>query len=217
MNNLAVPPTFLSNHRWHLGVISVALTAVMLLFCLESAASAAAPVGKSGQIHACYRAKGKSKGAMRLVGAKQRCKRGERKVSWSVAGGPTGATGASGPTGSQGPSGSTSSSSSALESEVAALKVEVGSLKSILSGVTSTELTGALSKLNGITGVQLGETVKALPMVSSLCSQDALLTTQLNTVQGVVGGISLGGVLPIGLLLNTPSLPAELTSYTCPA
>jgi hypothetical protein len=42
------------------------------------------PGGKNGTIQACYRVKGKPKGALRVVPAQQRCKRGERKVVWSA-------------------------------------------------------------------------------------------------------------------------------------
>ena len=66
----------------------------MLLACFGAVATAAPPVGKDGQIHACYRVKGKPKGSLRVVpSAKKRCKRGERKVTWSV----TGSTSQAGP------------------------------------------------------------------------------------------------------------------------
>jgi hypothetical protein len=71
----------------------------MLLASFAATAAAVPPVGQDGQIHACYRVKGKPKGGPRVVSsAKKRCKSGERKVTWSVAGtgGQVGAGGQSG-------------------------------------------------------------------------------------------------------------------------
>lgn len=74
------------------------------------------PQAEAGTIHACVKKKG---GAVRVVGAKTKCKKGENKLSWNTAGpagppglrgllgatGATGATGAPGATGATGPMG----------------------------------------------------------------------------------------------------------------
>jgi hypothetical protein len=64
-------------------------------------AGAAAPVGADGIIHACYKAKGKHKGAVRIVPAGKKCKRKKREkpIQWNVAG-QIGTPGASGQSGS---------------------------------------------------------------------------------------------------------------------
>lgn len=60
--------------------------AAILLACFAGSAAAQGPVGKDGQIHACYRVKGKPRGELRVVpSAQARCRRGERKTTWSVA------------------------------------------------------------------------------------------------------------------------------------
>src|SRR3954454_136866 len=75
----------------------LALCAVVLL--TSSPASAAGIVAKDGKIHACYKAKGKGKGTLRVVrnGKVKRPKRW-KKTAWYAAGRP-------GPQGEQGPQG----------------------------------------------------------------------------------------------------------------
>ena len=73
-------------------------------------ALAAAPQAEAQTIHACVKKKG---GAVRIVGAKTKCKKGETKLSWNTTGpagitglaGLPGATGATGATGAMGPMG----------------------------------------------------------------------------------------------------------------
>lgn len=183
---------------------SVAMVAV-----LAPAAGAAAP-GKGGQIHACYKVKGKAKGAMRVVSGKS-CRKGERKLAWSVAGpqgatggqGPKGAPGAQGQAGANGANGSAGSSTgvAALESKVASLTQEVANLEGILQGVTNNGLLDA---------------VKAVPAVDSLCTQATGLTTQANSLGTALSGATLGGVIPLGLNLNILGVPGALPAYVCP-
>ena len=91
------------NHHKGLWGLALLLSAALLLAGFAEAASARI-VGKDGKVYACYRVKGKPKGAVRLVAKKARCKRGERKLNWGVAG-PAGAPGAAGANGAQGQSG----------------------------------------------------------------------------------------------------------------
>ena len=227
MNSNAVPQTSLKAR-----FLVALLAAAMLLACFGAAAAVAAPVGSDGQIHACYRVKGKPKGALRVVaGARTHCKRGERKAVWSVAGqsgqagraGDTGSTGAAQP-GDNGSNG-TSASEAALKAQISGLTLKVDSLESLLQGVTDGDLSGllarvggmegllegvepgdlanVLSTLEGVTNEKLQETIDALPLLNEVCAQSAALTTALNT--------TLAGLVAI-LGVKTPVAP-----ITCPA
>jgi hypothetical protein len=64
-------------------MLVLALLAAMALTLLPSSAPAAPLVGKDGKIHACYKWKGKKKGALRVVRSRKvRCPRKWKKVSW---------------------------------------------------------------------------------------------------------------------------------------
>ena len=55
-------------------------------------------------------------------------------------------------------------------------------------------------------------------VVGSLCSQSSALTSQLNSVESALGGLKLNAVLTtLGGLLETPSLPGPLSSFSCPS
>jgi hypothetical protein len=205
-----------------------ALVVVGLMSAILAGSAVAAPVTTGGQVHACYRVKGKAKGAMRVVPVNKKCRRGERKLAWSVAGpaGPQGAAGAQGLAGSNGtngsdgaPGGNGSNGGSgtevvALETKIASLDVKIESLEGILQGISNSDLTGALSTLDGVTNLGLTQAVAGVPALNSLCSQASLLTGGLNSLNGGIGGITILG-LP-GLSLNLTGLPAALSPYTCP-
>jgi hypothetical protein len=209
MNPKAVPQAGLKGKFG----LSLALAVVGLMSVVFAGSAAAAPITKGGQVHACYRVKGKAKGAMRVVPVNKKCRRGEKKLAWSVAG-PVGQQGAAGPQGAQGQSGSNGSNGAdgsggtsgttvaALETKIASLTLEVGNLEGILSGVTNTGLTKA---------------VGALPVVDSLCVQANSIPIQFNnSLGGILSGLSLGGTIPALLSLNVPAL-TPITSYTCPS
>ena len=195
--------------------------AAILLFALLGTARAASPVGKDGKIHACYRVKGKPKGSLRIVPAKQkRCRRGERKVAWSASS-TTGIPGVNGTAGGQpGSSGTggadgTNGAEAALKSQIAALNLKLEGLEGILNGVTHTGLLGAVDAVKGLTNDDLTEAVQAVPLVDQLCTQSSDLTEQANLLtKGLTKEVSLGGVLPVGLLLNLPTI-SEAESFTC--
>ncbi len=115
--------------------VALLVATAIFLIAMVGTAGAAPPVGKDGKIHACYRVKGKPKGTLRVV-PDQRCKRGERKVVWSISGasGQAGANGQAGTTadGQQGQSGSNGSNGSneaTLKTEIAGLELKVATSK----------------------------------------------------------------------------------------
>lgn len=198
-----------------------ALAAAMLLVGLCSTSQAATPVSKDGTIHVCYKVKGKPKGTLRVVGAQKRCKRGERKVVWSTAGqnGSSGSAGQNGSSGAgQGQAGANGTSSPnevALKTEIASLNVKIDGLEKILGGLTNGDLLGAVSTVKGLTNTDLTETVDALPLVSSLCTQNEELGEQINLISGMVEGLGLSPALEALGLLVIPTLPADLPPLGC--
>lgn len=182
--------------------LAVAIVALVVGLLLSPTSAAAKKVGnpvKGGKVIACYKAKGKGAGNMRALVKGKRCKRGERKLVWSVAGGAQGAPGAAGATGAPGPQGApgqpgangTNGSKGAdgtaavasLETKVASLTLEVQTLEQLLSGVGEGDLSDLLDKLDGITGTQLDGVVSKLSGVTG---------TQLNEVVATLDGITNG-------------------------
>jgi hypothetical protein len=199
---------------------SLAAVAILVM-CLGDLAAAKGPLGKDGQIHACYRVKGKPKGALRVVpSARTHCRRGERKTAWSVAGS-AGLSGG-GSAASQGPPGQTGSNGSnadeaALKTQIGDLSLRVQTLEGVLDGITNGDLTGMVSTLQGLNNEQLTGAVDALPAVESLCGQSEDLTEQVNLVAGTVEDLGLNGTLTgLGGLIVIPPLPAPLAPFTCP-
>jgi hypothetical protein len=199
-------------------VFLMALCAFVLF--TASPASAAGIVAKDGKIHACYKAKGKGKGTLRVVrSAKAKCPKKWKKVSWYASGpaGPQGAPGSpggSGETGTNGSSGLPGTNATAtvvkgLEGKVTELLNKVTSLETILAGINNQQLKEAIASVAD---------VKALEAtVGSLCSQSSALTSQLNSVESALGGLSLNAVLTtLGGVLNVPTLPGPLPSFSCP-
>lgn len=88
-----------------------------------------------------------------------------------------------------------------------------------LVGITGSELNGAITnaaKLSGITTTELNSAIATIPKVTALCTRTTALTNQANSLLTGLGGVSLGGLLPVGLELKIPSLPAPLTAFACP-
>jgi hypothetical protein len=185
MNSNAVSQTSLKA-----GFLVIPLAAAMLLACFGATATAAAPVGQDGQIHACYRVKGKPKGSLRVVpSAKARCRRGERKVTWSVAGsaGQTGTSGQSGTggggngqAGQPGATGSPSGNEAVLQSKIANLNLKLEGLEGVLDGITHGDLLGALGTLNGVNNAKLLGAVNAVQGLDN-----TKLTDAVNAVTGL--------------------------------
>ena len=214
--------------KGRIGLLALGALAVVGLMSAACAGTAfAAPIAKNGKVNACYKVKGKTKGAMRVVPANKKCKKGERKLAWDVAGsagasgpaGPKGAAGANGAVGATGATGpaaaATTGNEAALQAKVAGLTLKTEGLEEVLAGVTNGELTGVVDKLDGITGLELSETVGALPVVDSLCAQTSTLTGQANLLRGVVGGLGLSPALELIGLLTIPTLPPVLPAFNC--
>jgi hypothetical protein len=189
----------------------LALSALVGSLLLSSSASAAFPIAKDGKIYACYKAKGKGKGTLRLTrGAKVRCPKKWKKTSWYAAG-PTaavpGAPGPAGQQGAQGPQGEKGATGTAgnvvvedLEKQVTELLTKVTSLEAILAGVTNTGLK---------------EAIAAVPAVDALCTQADALTDQTTALGSALG--SLNGVLePLLPLFSPVAVPTALTDFECP-
>ncbi|HET7120052.1 MAG TPA: hypothetical protein VFI17_02230 [Solirubrobacterales bacterium] len=170
-----------------------------LVACALSASPAADAarlvVGKDGKVHACYKAKGKHRGTLRVVrSAKVRCAKKWRKVAWSVRAvpGPRGETGAAGAAGERGLPGTAGNVVvSELEGKVDELLTKVTNLESAIANLGALEAT-----------------------VSSLCSQTEALNGQTTALGTALGGLS--AVVDTLTLLGLPEVPAALPSYTCP-
>lgn len=116
-----------------------------------TATAVAAPFARDGKVHACYRVKGKPKGAVRIVhSGRTRCRRGERKVAWAR----TATQGASGQPGA-------SANEAALRAEIAALRESVDALSARLLAVEGV-VKAVCSQVSIITGL--------LPLEPFACS-----------------------------------------------
>jgi hypothetical protein len=200
-------------------LLLLALCAFVL--CTSSPASAASLVGSDGQIHACYKVKGKAKGTLRVVrSAKVKCPKKWKKVSWYASGpagpqGESGGNGGSGETGTNGTSGLPGTPATAtvvkqLEGKVTELLNKVSSLETVLKGIDNQQLKEAISSIADVKALESA--------VGSLCSQSSTLTSQLNSVESALGGLSLNTALTmLGGVLNVPTLPGPLSSFSCPS
>lgn len=223
-------------HARHL-VLALATTFAVVAIAAP-AASAATPIGSDGQIHACYKAKGKGKGTVRLVAPGKACKakKGEKPIAWS-AGGAT----ASGVTPEQmfamldliqkqqKQIDALSGQVGGLDDLLGGLTGEVGGLQDLIDGLTGDlgdldsvlgTLTGRVGGLEGIlagiTNGDLTSLLDTLPVVSDLCSQLSQVTGQANSLLTVLDGLGLNGVLTaLGGLLNVPALPDALDPFSC--
>lgn len=176
------------------------------LLAFSSTASAAPPVAKDGKIYACYKAKGKGKGTLRLVrNGKVRCPRKWKKVSWYAnAPGTPGLVAPPGPKGDTGPQGEKGTAGNVvvenLEDKVSELLTKVESLEAVLKGVTNAELLNAID---------------AVPAVGALCEQAEDLTSQTTALGSTLS--SLNTVLsPLLLGFSPVSVPTALPPFSCP-
>ena len=195
----------------------VALCAVGALLLSGTAASAGGVIAKDGKIHACYKAKGRGKGTLRVVrNAKVRCPRRWRKVSWYASGpaGPQGAAGSPGGNGETGTNGSsglpgtpaTATVVKGLEDKVTELLTKVQSLETILNGIDNQQLKEAIA------GIAKTEALEAA--VGSLCTQASALTEKSGELGTALGALST--VLDTLTALALPEIPAALPPYGCP-
>jgi len=93
----------------HLKANVVGYLALFIALGGTGAYAASSIVGPDGRLHGCYKKSGKGKGQLRVVKAKARCKRRERKIAWQQKGrdGVAGRAGGPGPRGPAGPPGAT--------------------------------------------------------------------------------------------------------------
>jgi hypothetical protein len=195
----------------------VLLGALAALVLTSASASGASLVAKDGKIHACYKAKGKGKGTLRVVrNAKIKCPKKWKKTSWYAVApaGPSAAVGPAGPTGPQGAQGEKGLPGTAgnvvvegLEDKVTELLEKVQSLEAILKGVTNAELKEAIANIAKV------ETLEGV--VGSLCTQASLLTTQMGSLQGSIEALN-PVVEVLAPLFTAPAIPVVLKPYSCP-
>lgn len=202
----------LRGDQWRrLAPIGIAtLLGVAVLVTALAQPAGAGLVGKDGKVYACYRTKGKAKGTVRLVAKKKKCRKGEKKFSWNATGpaGEGGQNGAGGEPGAGGVTGATG-----LEGRIEKLTDRVESLEEKLKGITNATLNEVISKLQGVSGKQLQDAVKAVANVNALCAQAATLTTRANEIGTALTGFSLSGVL--GGVLNAPAPLPGLPAFGC--
>lgn len=189
--------------------VSLLILALLGFLAFSSTASAAPPVARDGKIYACYKAKGKGKGTLRLVrNGKVRCQRKWKKVSWYAKGAGYGfgtpIAGPAGPTGPQGEQGVPGTAGNVvveqLEDKVAELLTKVGNLEAVLLGVTNTDLLNAID---------------VVPAVGALCEQAEDLTDQTTALGTTLG--SLNTLLDTLLLGFSPiEVPTALLDFSCP-
>lgn len=220
-----------------IGVFATMAALGALLLSTAGPASAAQPFGKDGTIYACFKAKGKNRGALRVVSRKPACKRmrGWRPLSWSAVDpggtsgqvGSQGANGQQGPEGSPGPEGKQGSQGLAgtveqslldtiqaqslqideLTEDVTELAGEVLTLEGSLA-----DLTGGLGDVEGVVGNLTSGLTDLEGTVGDTCDQLELLTDQSNDILDSLLGST---VAILGNLLNVPSPPDELVAFEC--
>jgi hypothetical protein len=193
--------------------LSLLLVALLGALVFSSSASAAFPIAKDGKIYACYKAKGKGKGTLRVVrGPKARCPKKWKKTSWYAAGptaaapgppGPVGPEGAQGQQGQQGERGLPGTAGNVvedLEKQVNELLTKVLALETLLGGITRQELLDA---------------VGAVPAVGALCAQAETLTNQSNGLRTALGGLNT--IVDTLTVMALPAVPTALPAFSCPS
>ncbi len=208
---------------------ALAAAGALLMIALLPGEAHASVVGPTGQIKACYAKKGKAKGTLRVVRSGKRCRKGQKPLVWNSQGqqGSTGAQGAQGIPGQVDSSVTTQLNSltsqlSGLTTQLSQLQSDVTSLQGVLSGLSNSDLAGAVTnaaKLNGISAQDLTDAIGAVPDVTALCTQMSEAVTQLNSIGSVLTGLNLsGGLLGLGLggLVFNNAIPSALSSFTCP-
>ncbi|HEU4461070.1 MAG TPA: collagen-like protein [Solirubrobacterales bacterium] len=171
--------------------MSLLILALLVFLAFGSTASAAPPVAKDGKIYACYKAKGKGKGTLRLVrNGKVRCPRKWKKVSWYASGLPgpglIAPRGPAGPKGDPGPQG------------------EKGTAGNVVVENLESKVSELLNRVEALEGT-----------VVSLCAQTELLNDQTTALGSTLG--SLNTVLDTLLLGFSPiEVPTALPNFSCP-
>lgn len=178
-------------------LFGLALCAFILF--TSAPASAAGIVAKDGKIHACYKAKGKGKGTLRVVrSAKAKCPKKWKKVAW-YARAPVGPA-TIGVPGPQGPSGSTGPQGERGEAGPQGLP---GRNENVVVNELEDKVTELLAKVQSLEST-----------VVSLCTQASALTGKSGELGAALGGLST--ILDTLTVMMLPSIPTALDPYSCP-
>lgn len=208
--------------------MTVAVAALSAFFLLAAGpASAAQPFGKDGVIHACVKAKGKNKGALRVVTGARGCKklRGWRPLAWSATGsfgasgqtgsqGTNGGRGEQGPVGPEGKQGQQGLTGQIENSLVETIKTQATEISDLSDEVT--DLGNEVLGLEGDVTSLTGGLVDLEGTVSETCSQLTTLTDQSDEIITGVTDVELNNALKlINALITFPNLPAALGAFEC--
>jgi hypothetical protein len=175
--------------------------------------AAAKPLGSNGVIYACFKAKGKNKGALRVVSSPNGCRklRGWRPMSWSAnsstgSSGQSGGEGTRGELGQPGPKGDTGTEGK----QGTAGQVEKSLTETIQS--QTVQINGLTKQVTDLTG----DVTDLEKTVGDACDQLEVLTGRSDELLGAIGGLSVNNALQIlGGLLEIPTLPAALGTFEC--
>lgn len=126
----------------HLTYANVAATLAMVLALSGGAIAATGALTSGGKLQACVNAEG----ALKLVKAGKRCKKGQKLVSWNQAG-PAGPSGAPGAPGAQGPGGAAGATgpAGAPGASAVTLWAEVNASGELVASSGVTNVTGNAS------------------------------------------------------------------------
>jgi hypothetical protein len=152
--------TFRLTKRW----VSYAIVAAVSGLAVSGIAAIAAKKPSGGQITACY---AKKSGALRVVKAGKRCKRGERKIAWTKNGargtrgirgargsqGPEGGNGARGATGPAGVASAPGANGSPGADGTARAYAEVNDVSNDYVAARTSGFTGTVTKPGATTGI----------------------------------------------------------------
>jgi hypothetical protein len=198
-------------------VIATIAALSVLFLSTAGAASAAKRIGKNGVIHACFKAKGKNKGALRVVATKRACRkmRGWRPLSWNANRPSKKAVrvrrGRPGPQGGPGPEGMAGTAGQVEKSLLETIQNQSAQINALTAQVT--DLGGkVLSLESGLSGLT-GDLATLEDTVGEACGQLAVLTDQTDEVLAALLGASIGGI--VGGILEIPSPPDPLGSFEC--
>jgi hypothetical protein len=152
--------TFRLTKRW----VSYAIVAAVSGLAVSGIAAIAAKKPSGSQITACY---AKKSGALRVLKAGKRCKRGERKIAWTKNGargtrgirgargsqGPEGGNGARGATGPAGVAGAPGANGSPGADGTARAYAEVNDVSNDYVAARTSGFTGTVTKPGATTGI----------------------------------------------------------------
>jgi hypothetical protein len=168
--------------------VTALVAALVATSMMASSATAASPIDPDGTVHACYKKRGKHKGAVRLS---RKCKRKEKAATWNQ---PTDLTSIVGDI-------------QDLQTTVNSLTSQVTTLQGILSGISNQDLTDVI---NGLPAVQ--------STLDDVCDQLSTVTDQSNAISDVVDELLTVDLPVLGISLDsllTGSLPADLPAFAC--